>query len=160
MSPRKLLGLSALRLNPSLGLLLYRVALSFLMIRFHGWGKLAGWADERARIPNFLSLAGARSEFHTFPDYLGLSSEVSYVLVAWLETFGSLAIALGLLTRLHAAGLVVAMAVAFLFHHHASFNGGETAFSFAFGYLLLLLAGPGRYSLDARLGIGPAGARA
>lgn len=51
-------------------------------------------------------------------------------------------------------GLVIAMFVAFLFHHQASFNGGETAFSFAFGYLLLLLCGPGNYSLDALLGIG------
>ena len=151
---RRFFGLAALPLDPSLGLLLHRLALSFLMIRYHGWGKLAGWKDEAVRLPNFLSLAGAENELHTFPDYLGLSSELSYVLVTWLETFGSLAIALGLLTRFHAGGLVIAMSVAFLFHHEADFNGGETAFSFAFGYLLLFLAGPGRHSLDRKLGIG------
>ncbi len=147
-------GLGALPLAPDLGLLLFRTALSFVMVRYHGWGKLAGWAQESTRTPHLFSLAGARAELHTFPDYLGLSSELSYVLVTWLETFGSLAIALGLLTRLHAAGLVVAMSVAFLFHHHADFNGGETAFCFAFSYLLLLLAGPGRLSLDHRWGMG------
>src|SRR5688572_32296501 len=101
---KKLFGLSFVPLNVDLGLLLFRVAMAVLMIRFHGWGKLTGWADERMRVPNLFSLAGARKEFHTFPNHIGISSELSYVLVTWFETFGSLMIVAGLFTRLNALG--------------------------------------------------------
>lgn len=152
---KKFLGLSWLPLHPDLGLLALRVSVSWLMIRYHGWGKLAGWADEKIRLPNLFSLAGAKKEFHTFPDYIGISPELSYVLVAWCETFGSMAIMAGLLTRLHALGLVITMGVAWTFHHHTRLAGpgsGELPFSWLFVFLLLVLAGPGRYSLDRRLG--------
>jgi putative oxidoreductase len=151
---KKFFSLSFLPLLPDLGLLIFRIALPFLMIRYHGWGKLAGWKDESIRLPNFLSLDGAIKESHTFPDYIGISSELSYVLVTWLETFGSIAIMFGLFTRFQSAGLFIAMMVAFFFHHEANFNGGETAFSFGFCYLLLFLTGPGKYSLDHKLRIG------
>ncbi|HEX2862805.1 MAG TPA: DoxX family protein [Lacunisphaera sp.] len=154
---KKLLGLSFVSVNADLGLLLLRVAVSALMIRYHGWGKLTGWADESIRQPNLFSLAGARKEFHTFPDYIGIGSELSYVLVAWLETFGSLAIMAGLLTRLHSLGLCITMLVAWGFHHGMRLTGpgaGELPFSWAFVYLLLFLTGPGKYSLDQRLGLG------
>jgi len=153
---KKFFGFAWFPWNPDFGLLCLRVAVSFLMIRYHGWGKLTGWADESIRLPNLFSLAGVRKEFHTFPNYIGLSSELSYLLVTWCETFGSLAIILGLFTRLHAFGLFVTMAVAWVFHHHLRLTGpgsGELPFSWAFIYLLLLLAGPGRYSLDQRLGL-------
>ena len=157
---KKFLSLSWLPLAPDFGLLALRLAVSFLMIRYHGWGKLAGWADESIRLPNLFSLAGAQKEFHTFPNYIGLGSELSYVLVTWCETFGSLAIMAGLFTRLHSLGLFVTMTVAWVFHHHLKLTGpgaGELPFSWAFVYLLLFLAGPGKYSLDARLGLARAG---
>src|SRR6478609_7430174 len=126
---KKFLSLSWLPLAPDFGLLALRVAVSFLMIRYHGWGKLTGWADESLRLPNLFSLAGAQKEFHTFPNYIGLGSELSYVLVTWCETFGSLAIMAGLLTRLHSLGLFVTMMVAWVFHHHLRLRarGGRAA---------------------------------
>ncbi|MCF3649265.1 DoxX family protein [Synoicihabitans lomoniglobus] len=154
---KKYLGLNLIPLNADLGLLLYRVAFSFVMIRYHGWGKLTGWQDDSAGLPNWFSLAGAKAEFHTFPNYLGISSELSYVIVAWSETFGCILIALGLVTRLQSLVLFSVMMVAWIFHHHMGFrapHGGETAFLFAFAYLTLFLAGPGKYSLDRKLGIG------
>lgn len=154
---KKILGLSFLPLNADVGLLLFRITFPFVMLRYHGWGKLTGWADESAGLPNLFSLEGARNEFHTFPNYIGISSELSYVLVAWLETFGCISIALGLATRLQAFGLFIAMMVAWIFHHQMGFrapHGGETAFLFAFGFLMLFLTGPGKYSLDRRYGIG------
>ncbi len=153
---KKLLGLSFLPLNTDVALLMLRLALPFVMIRYHGWGKLTGWRDEAAGLPNGFSLAGARKEFHSFPDLIGISSELSYVLVTWLETFGCIAIMLGLATRLHALGLSITMLVAWSLFHHFGFrapHGGETAFLFAFGFLALFLAGPGKYSLDQRWGI-------
>jgi putative oxidoreductase len=153
---KKLLSLSWLPVSPDVGLLSLRVVISWLMIRYHGWGKLAGWSDESIRLPNLFSLAGVRKEFHTFPDYLGISSELSYILVAWCETFGSLAIMAGLFTRLHSLGLFITMMVAWSIHHEMRLSGpgsGELPFSWAFIYLLLVLAGPGKFSLDRRLGL-------
>jgi hypothetical protein len=43
---KKLFGLSFVPLTADLGLLFFRVVLSALVIRFHGWGKLTGWKDE------------------------------------------------------------------------------------------------------------------
>jgi putative oxidoreductase len=156
---KKLFSLSWLPLNPDLGLLVLRVVVSCLVIRYHGWGKLAGWADEKVHLPNWFSLAGFQKEFHTFPNYIGLGSELSYVLVTWCETFGSMLILAGLLTRFHALGMFITLMVAWIFHHHTLLAGpgsGELPFSWAFVYLLLVLAGPGKYSLDAKLGLGAA----
>ena len=73
--------------------------------------------------------------------------------VAFLEFFGGIALALGLLTRLVSTGLAVVMLGAlFMVHLSAGLfapNGIEfvlTLFAIAAG---LAIAGPGRYSLDA-----------
>jgi putative oxidoreductase len=153
---KKFVGLSFIAMNRDLGLLLFRIVLAGLVVRFHGWGKLAGWANEPMRVPNLFSLAGWRKEFHTFPDYIHISSELSYLLVTSFETFGSLMIIAGLCTRLNSLGMFVTLMVAWYFHHHMNFSGpnaGEVAFAYAFGYLLLVLAGGGRYSLDQKFGI-------
>jgi uncharacterized membrane protein YphA (DoxX/SURF4 family) len=153
---KKLFGLSFVPLNADLGLLFFRIVLSWLVIRYHGWGKLTGWKDESIRLPNLLSLDGARKEFHTFPNYIGISSEVSYVLVAWFETFGCMMIILGLFTRLNALGMFITLMVAWGFHHHMRLTGpgaGEVPFAYAFGFLLLFLAGAGKYSWDRKQGI-------
>ena len=154
---KKIFGLSLLPLNTDAGLLVLRLTLPFVIIRYHGWGKLTGWKDEAAGLPNGFSLAEAKKEFHTFPDLVGISSEVSYVLVTWFETFGCIAIMLGLATRLHALGLSVVLVVAWSLFHQFGFrapHGGETAFIFGFTFLALFLIGPGKYSLDHKYGIG------
>ena len=79
--------------------------------------------------------------------------------MTWCETFGSMLIIAGLCTRLHALGLFITLTVAWVFHHHLLLTGpgsGELPFAWAFVYLLLLLAGPGKYSLDQKFGIGRA----
>jgi putative oxidoreductase len=137
---KDLLGLGFIPLNPDLGLLLLRVCLAGLMIVFHGWEKL-------------ITL---RRQFHTFPNLIGIGSELSYVLVVWLEVFGAALIAIGFLTRLHALGLAFTLFIAWLLWHKRRFTGsnaGEMAFAYMFGYLLLFLTGAGRYSLDHWLGI-------
>ena len=137
---KELLGLQFLPLDADLGLLLLRVAYAALMIVFHGWEKLLT----------------ARRQFHTFPNLIGISSELSYVLVVWLEVFGAVLIAVGLFTRLHALGLAFTMFIAWLLWHKRRFTGenaGEMAFAYMVAYVLLFLAGPGKYSLDYLLGI-------
>ncbi len=137
---KKLLSLNYIPLNPDLGLLLLRISFAPLMIIFHGWEKLLT----------------AERQFHTFPNLIGISSELSYVLVVWLENFGAILIALGLATRLNSLGLAITMFVAFFLFHDMRFTGsnaGEMAFAYGFAYLLLLLTGAGKYSLDHKLGI-------
>lgn len=153
---KKLFGLSFLPLNADFGLLLLRVVFAGLVLRYHGWGKLAGWQDEPRHLPNLFALDGFRKEFHTFPNYIGISSELSYVLVTWFETFGCLMIIAGAFTRLNALGMAFTLMVAWCFHHHFHLSGpnsGEVAFAYGFVFWLLFFAGPGKYSVDRKLGL-------
>lgn len=136
----ELFGLHFIPENADLGLLILRVTSAALMLAFHGWEKLMT----------------ARRQFHTFPNLIGIGSELSYVSVVWLEVFGAVLIALGLFTRIHAFGLAFTMFVAWLLWHKRRFTGanaGEMAFAYMAVYLLLGLSGAGKYSLDYLLGI-------
>jgi putative oxidoreductase len=77
-------------------------------------------------------------------------------LAATLETFGGLAIMLGLFTRPVAFVLAGEMAVAYFQMHFPrgffpAVNGGMPAVLFCFLYLYLSFAGGGAWSLDAWL---------
>ncbi|HEU4563688.1 MAG TPA: DoxX family protein [Gemmatimonadaceae bacterium] len=76
-------------------------------------------------------------------------------LVALVEFFGGIALILGLLTRLAAVGLsVVMLGALFLVHLPAGFylpNGYEFVLELLAATVMLIIAGAGRWSLDARL---------
>ena len=71
-----------------------------------------------------------------------------------LEVFGGLAILVGLFTRPVAFVLCGMMAYAYWFAHvaHGGFfpvlNGGDAAALFCFVFLLLVVAGPGKWAVD------------
>jgi putative oxidoreductase len=123
----------------SLGLLVVRVVMGAAFM-FHGWPKIQnpmGWMGDKATVPPALQAAAAVSEF-----------------------CGGALIIPGLLTRLAALGLACTMAVAASTVHIKSghaFVGkpGEPSWELAAIYfacaVLLLLAGPGLFSLDALL---------
>jgi putative oxidoreductase len=74
--------------------------------------------------------------------------------VAFVEFVGGLALAVGLLTRLSAAGLAAVMVGAALMVHRSAFflpSGAEFTLLLAALAGAFILMGPGRYSLDARL---------
>ena len=77
-------------------------------------------------------------------------------LVAFVELFGGLALIVGLLTRLAAAGLALTMLGAILLVHVSAGlflpNGSEFALSLLGAVTFLALAGAGGYSLDAVIG--------
>jgi len=94
-----------------------------------------------------------------FDTKLGLHPGVAFAALAgFIEFFGGLAIALGLLTRLAALGVVALMAVAvFAVHLGNGFFWTAGGFEYPLMWALLALAilfrGGGAYSLDRRLGL-------
>jgi putative oxidoreductase len=117
---------------------LARIALGLLFLE-HGLQKLFGL------------LGGVGAPGQSVP----LFSE--FGLAGVLELVGGLLIALGLLTRPVALLLVGQMLVAF-FQVHAPQggfpvqNGGELALLYAVTFLFVVVAGPGRWSVDGVLG--------
>lgn len=118
----------------SVGLLMLRLALGLMMLGLHGWGKLTKLTSGDT----------------VFPDPLGIGSGPSLFLATFAEFACSILLVLGLFTRLACLPLLVTMGVA-LFIVHASDPWGdkELALLYLAGYLTLLLAGPGRFSVDA-----------
>jgi putative oxidoreductase len=139
---RSLMDTGLERLGLDLGLLIGRVSFGGMMLLAHG-------------LPKFQKY-GAISD--KFPDPLGVGSPLSMGLAIFSELFCSALIIIGLGTRLAATQLVITMAVAaFLFHSADPFfaSPGNASKEFALvyltGFLLLFLAGPGRYSIDGLL---------
>jgi putative oxidoreductase len=89
-----------------------------------------------------------------FPDPIGLGAKPGLALVTVAETLGAILLALGLLSRLGALMLAIDMGVAFFMVHKMAFGGshpGELAFIYLAGSVTLLLAGPGKFSIDKAL---------
>ncbi|UCD65201.1 MAG: DoxX family protein [Candidatus Zixiibacteriota bacterium] len=84
-----------------------------------------------------------------FPDPLGLGATASLALVVLAEFFCSLAIGFGFLTRLATVPPIITMLVAaFIVHADDGWASQERALLFFFIYLTILIAGPGRFSID------------
>ena len=86
--------------------------------------------------------------------------EPAFMTLMWIqgliELFGGTLLALGLCTRPVAFILSGNMAVAYFIGHASKgffplLNGGDAAILYCFMFLLLFVAGPGRWSLDAKL---------
>lgn len=116
----------------SLSLLLLRLSTGGFMLT-HGYAK-------------FQHLLAGEMEFG---DPLGLSPEVSLVLAVFAEFFCSILIMLGLGTRLAVIPLIVTMSVAaFIVHGADPFGRKELALLYLVGYIVLLLSGSGKISVD------------
>ena len=116
-----------------LGLLTLRVGISVFMIH-HGYGKMQHFTEMQEKFINFF----------------GFSGSISLCLIIFAELFCSIAVLVGLLTRLALVPLVITMLVALIVAHNGeAFGDGESATIYLIIYISLLLAGPGRYSLDA-----------
>ena len=135
--------LSALKMeflpgSTDLALLLLRVWSGLAMLFLHGWGKMV----------NFNQVA------ERFPALVGTPS-LSLGLAVFAEVVCAVLLTLGLFTRFAALNLAVTMGIAFFAVHGGALSGensGELAFIYLATYAVLLLAGGGRFSVDARLG--------
>ncbi len=117
-------------------LFVLRVALGLMMLP-HGYSKLIRFGDLQAKFTNFL----------------GLGSTLSLGLVLFAELICSVFIIIGLFTRFSVMPLIVVMCVA-LFKSHGGeiFGAGEKAGLFLAGYIVILLVGPGKASVDSMMG--------
>lgn len=114
------------------GLLILRIGISLLMIP-HGWSKLQ-------------KLNQGSVEFYNF---LGLSSEISLMLIVVAEFFCSILLILGIGTRLILIPLMIGMIVAvFMVHGADPMSDKEHGLLFLVPYITLFITGPGKYSLD------------
>lgn len=118
-----------------LSMLLLRVGLGLMMIR-HGLPKLLHFSRMAVR----------------FSDPLHLTSEVSLALVVFAEIFCSVLVLVGLYTRAFVIPLIIEMAVIiFMVYYHAGFGKQELAVLYLLGYLVILILGPGKISVDGML---------
>jgi len=89
----------------------------------------------------------------TFMNFLGLGATVSLVLVVFAEFFCSLFIILGLFTRLATIPLIITcLVIIFKVNNGQVFETYQVAPLYLTGYLVLLLVGPGRVSVDNMIG--------
>ena len=120
----------------SAAMLVLRLGLGILMMHY-GYDKLVHFSEYQDKFMNFL----------------GMGRTLSLALVVFAEFFCSMFLILGLFTRFAAIPLIVVMCVAlFKAHNGQVFGDGQTVALFLTGYLVLLLVGPGRVSVDSMIG--------
>lgn len=84
-----------------------------------------------------------------FMDFMGLGAEISLALAIFAEVGCSILILLGLGTRIAVIPLIVTMLVAvFIVHSGDPFANQEMGLHYLLVYIMLLITGSGRYSLD------------
>jgi putative oxidoreductase len=135
----KFLHLNFIPRSSDAALLVLRIWFGASMLLLHGWGKLTGFS---AMAEKFL-------------DFLGMGRTPSLALAVFAEVVCAALLVAGLWTRVAALALVVTMAVAFWVAHGGRLSGpgsGEMAFLYLGAYVVLFVAGGGKYSLDAKMG--------
>ena len=87
----------------------------------------------------------------TFPDPIGIGREISLLFAIFAEILCSLALIFGALFRLSMLPILAMLIVAFFHIHQASIIQGELAFLYLMVLILMYIAGPGQYSIDAKI---------
>ena len=120
----------------NIAMLLLRFGVGVLMIN-HGYDKLIHFSAMKADFMNFL----------------GLGNSISLTMVVFAEFFCSLFLIIGLFTRLSVIPLIITMAVAlFMVFKGDVFGKGELPALYLAAYIVLLLLGPGKISVDGMTG--------
>ena len=118
-----------------LSLLLLRLTSGGFMFS-HGWGKM-------------MKLIEGNFEFG---DPIGLGPEVSLTLTVFAEIICAFFLLIGCFTRLFSFPLIITMLVAvFVVHLDHDFGKKELGLFYLISYLILLISGGGKYSVDTIL---------
>ncbi|MGG9963647.1 DoxX family protein [Ferruginibacter sp. SUN106] len=120
----------------STAMLVLRLAAGILML-LHGYDKLMHFAHYK----------------NDFMNFMGIGSTLSLALAVFAEFFCSLFLILGLFTRLATIPLIIVTCVIIfkVDHGHISADN-EKVVLFLCSYIVLLLVGPGRVSVDSMIG--------
>jgi putative oxidoreductase len=133
---KKLLSTKYSAAAVSTAMLLLRLSVGILML-LHGYDKLIHFSTKQ----------------NIFMNFLGIGSTMSLALVVFAEFFCSLFLILGLFTRLATIPLIITTCVIiFKVNNGHVFKDFENAPLYLTGYLVLLLLGPGRVSVDSMIG--------
>lgn len=88
-----------------------------------------------------------------FPDPLGVGGSISLSLAIFGELFCSMAFIVGFLYRLAMIPMTFTMLVAFfVIHANDPFSVKELAFIYLVVFVLMYIAGPGKFSIDRWIG--------
>ena len=132
---KKLLSISYTQGMFNVAMFLLRVGFGAMMLP-HGYDKLVKFA----RLKN------------TFINFLGMGSTMSLSLAIFAEFFCALFLIFGLFSRLVVIPLIVAMSVAvFMVHNKDFFGEAEHAAMYLVGFLVILMVGPGKASVDGMI---------
>lgn len=119
----------------NVGLALFRIGISLMMIFGHGLDK-------------FQNLIAGNFEF---PDPLGIGSTSSLFLAVIGEFIAPIFIIIGYKTRLAAIPAAITMAVAFLVVHISDpFKVQEKALLYLLAFVVIALVGPGRFGIGRK----------
>jgi|SRR5579872_155854 putative oxidoreductase len=124
--------------NTDAALLILRVGAGLSLFLKHGLEKLTGYSTMVQHFPN--------------PIHTGAHASLAFALLS--DGICSILIVLGLVTRPAATIVLInLLTVFFLVHHAAFFSSGhvELVWLYIAAFAAILLAGPGRFSIDARL---------
>lgn len=120
----------------NVAMLLLRLV-SGILIMNHGYDKLVHFSDYHNKFMNFM----------------GLGSNISYLLVVFAEFFCGLFVVLGLFTRFACIPLIITMCVILFKVNDGKFFGqAEVIPLYLVCYLTLLIVGPGKVSVDGMIG--------
>jgi putative oxidoreductase len=117
------------------GLGLLRIAFGLMLVLAHGWPTLNEF------------VAG---NFDQYPNPLGIGPGLTMGLMVFAEFFCALAVTLGVFTRLALIPLIIGFATAFFIHHAGDpFGHKELSFHYFLVFVVLLLTGPGKFSITS-----------
>lgn len=124
------------------GLFILRVGIGLMMV-YHGLPKIMGGEASWVKLGAAMRFVG----IDYMPAFWGF-------MAAFAEFIGGLLIAVGFLTRISAAMLTFNMMVAVImkFSTGAGLAGAAHALELSIVFFSLILLGPGRYSVDERIG--------
>ena len=134
---KKLINLNFIPVNADIALLVLRVWVGIGVFVKHGIEKFVNFDQMQQHFPN--------------PIGVGPTASLLFALIA--DGICSILIIFGLTTRLAALLAVINLfvAFAFLFKFSLSKAPAELAYVYLGGFIVILLAGPGKYSIDQRL---------
>ncbi|WP_209329850.1 DoxX family protein [Lunatimonas salinarum] len=131
----KQLIFSSRSFGTDIALLILRVGASTMLLT-HGWAKITNFSER----------------LNTFADPIGLGSALSLQLVIFAEFFCAILLILGFMSRVVLIPLIINMVIiTFIVHGEDPFNRQELPLMFLVTFVVLMLAGPGRLSLDAQI---------